>query len=137
MIREEPREFDSSYVVLFDSVPDQSKLEANQVGVNYGVFKQLKLHFKHIRHNSAYRILADCCLDIQDNGLIGDADESAQRLGLDRSTIFRWRGIFANEQVLIWEYEAGGFSVSPKVALRMNAQGKPVRFRRRKSVFQF
>ena len=58
MIEEAAQEFDTSYVVFFESTPDPEVLKSNQVGVNIRVFNQLKLHFKR---DSAQQRLSDPC----------------------------------------------------------------------------
>ncbi|WP_136661779.1 hypothetical protein [Nitratireductor sp. XY-223] len=137
MIEEAAQEFDTSHVVFFESTPDPAVLKPNQVGVNIRVFNQLKLHFKRIRHNSAYRILADCCQDIGDEGRIGSVEDSARRLEIHVTTIARWRTKFADADLLVRLNGNGAYGVSPKVAVRIGADGKPIKARRRKNHFQF
>lgn len=137
MAREEAAVFDTSYVIFFERVPDSTVLKPNQIGVNRAVFDQLKTVYKKAKHNSAYRILADICQDIGDDGLVGSIESSAQRLSIHGSTINRWRHRFADQQILIRHKKVGAYSVSPKVAIRLDEHGKVVKAKHEKPILHF
>lgn len=125
--------FNSDVVTFFEGVPDKDVLEPGGVGVNAKLFPQIKLYYKKAKQNMACRVLADICMDIQDDGYIGRQEDSAIRVGTHWTTINRWRARFANDELLKRHNLNGLFSVDAKVAIRLGVDSKiikPIPFRR-------
>lgn len=137
-LSEEKTLFDANNVKYFEGPPQKDELAPDQLGVNIDLFRQVKEHYNKAKENIACRVLADICQDIQDSGFIGRMDDSAERLSTTTVTIQRWRSRFADAGLLKRQNRNGLYSVDPKVAIRLNAQGDMIKpANERKAVFKF
>ena len=83
-------------------------------------------------------MLADICQDIQDSGYLGRMDDSAERLSTTVVTVQRWRSRFADTGLLKRQNRNGLYSVDPKVAIRMDADGNVIKpTSDKKAIFKF
>ena len=71
--------------------------------------------------------------------MIGPIDESAQRVSISPSAIQRWRSRFAETGLLKRHGWKGHMSVDPKIAVRMDKDGRPIKAakKKREDVFAF
>lgn len=124
----DPRElFDTAYVKFFEGPPQASDLNAGELGVNIDLFRQVKTHYRKARENSACRVLADICQNIQGSGYLGTLEESALRVGTSSITIQRWRSRFFETGLLKQHNRNGLYSVDPKVAILKAPNGKVIK----------
>ena len=119
--------FDANNVKFFDGAPQREALEPGELGVNIDLFRQIRDHYHKAKENIACRVLADICQDIKDNGYIGRADDCVERLSTAPSTVQRWRHRFVENGFLIRHNLNGRFSVDPKVAMRIDKDGKVIK----------
>jgi hypothetical protein len=118
--------FDVEHVTFFEGPPEPDTLKPGGLGVNLDLFRQVKAHYKKSKENIACRVLADICSDIRDDGYIGRQDESADRIGTHWSTVQRWRIRFMEHGFLKRHNLKGQYSVDPKVAIRLDEDGKVI-----------
>ncbi|GFE67033.1 hypothetical protein [Litoreibacter roseus] len=135
----DPKElFDTAYVKFFDEAPKAAALKAGELGVNIDIFRQVKVHYRKAKENSAARVLADICQDIQIDGYIGGLEDSALRVGMSYVTVQRWRSRFYENGLLDLHNRNGLYSVNPKMAILKGADGKVIKPRSSQSgVFTF
>lgn len=135
---EEEALFDAPCVRFFEGPPEADSLKPGELGVNIDLFRQVKVHYNKAKENIACRVLADICQDIQDSGYLGRMDDSATRLSSTVVTVQRWRSRFADTGLLKRQNRNGLYSVDPKVAIRMDAEGAIIKpATERKAVFRF
>ena len=138
LVIEEKALFGASPVTFFEGPPDATVLKPGNLGVNIDLFRQVKSHYNKAKENIACRVLADICQDIQDSGYLGRMDDSAARLSTTVVTVQRWRSRFADNGLLKRQNRNGLYSVDPKVALRMDADGAIVKpTSEKKAIFKF
>lgn len=135
----DPKElFDTAYVKFFDEAPKPSKIKPGELGVNIDIFRQVKVHYRKAKENSAARVLADVCQDIQIDGYIGGLEDSALRVGMSYVTVQRWRSRFYENGLLDLHNRNGLYSVNPKMAILKGPDGTVIKPRPSKSgVFTF
>ncbi|MFP7675727.1 hypothetical protein ACG74X_20540 [Marivita sp. S0852] len=119
--------FDAHHVRFFEGAPQRDDLKPGELGVNIDLFRQVKDHYKKSRENLPCRVLADICMDIQDDGYIGRQDDSAERIGTHWTTVQRWRSRFAAAGFLHRHNLNGRFSVDTNVAMRLDSDGKVIK----------
>jgi len=135
---EEKTLFTASAVKFFEGPPDVEALQPSELGVNIDLFRQVKVHYNKAKENIACRVLADICQDIQDSGYLGRMDDSAERLSSTVVTVQRWRSRFADTGLLKRQNRNGLYSVDPKVAVRMDAEGAVIKpTTEKKAIFKF
>lgn len=116
--------FDDVNVKFFDGIPDPNHLDAEQLGINADLFRQVKTHYRKAKENSACRVLADICMDIQGSGYIGTLEDSAIRVGTSWATVQRWRARFVEAGLIKQHSRNKLYSVDPKVAIKTGKNGK-------------
>jgi hypothetical protein len=135
---EEKALFTVSTVKFFDGPPETEALQPGDLGVNIDLFRQVKVHYNKAKENIACRVLADICQDIQDSGYLGRMDDSAERLSTTVVTVQRWRSRFADTGLLKRQNRNGLYSVDPKVAVRIDAEGAIIKpTTEKKAIFKF
>lgn len=135
---EEKSLFATTSVQFFEGPPESEALKPGELGVNIDLFRQVKAHYNKAKENIACRVLADICQDIQASGYLGRMDDSAERLSSTIVTVQRWRSRFADNGLLKRQNRNGLYSVDPKVAVRMDAEGMIIKpTSEKKAVFKF
>ena len=138
MLTEEKALFSATPVTFFEGPPDATALKPGDLGVNIDLFRQVKTHYNKAKENIACRVLADICQDIQDSGYLGRMDDSAERLSTSVVTVQRWRSRFADTGLLKRQNRNGLYSVDPKVAIRVDADGAAIKpTSDKKAIFKF
>ena len=138
MLTEEKALFGATPVTFFEGPPDVAGLKPGDLGVNIDLFRQVKIHYNKAKENIACRVLADICQDIRDSGYLGRMDDSAARLSTTVVTVQRWRSRFADTGLLKRQNRNGLYSVDPKVAIRMGADGAAIKpTSDKKAIFKF
>jgi hypothetical protein len=127
MVLDDKTLFDGTATTFFVGAPNPKELGPDDLGVNIDVFRQVKDHYRKTQNNLACRVLADICMDIQDNGYIGRVESSADRLETANTSVQRWRKRFAETGLLLRHNWNGRMSVNPKVAIRMDVTGKQIK----------
>jgi hypothetical protein len=138
MLTEKKALFGATPVTFFEGPPDATALKPGDLGVNIDLFRQVKTHYNKAKENIACRVLADICQDIRDSGYLGRMDDSAERLSTTVVTVQRWRSRFADTGLLKRQNRNGLYSVDPKVAIRMDADGNVIKpTSDKKAIFKF